>query len=81
MQIDLTGDYRQSYYDLARKFINDGGGSAERIDIIRNGHIDASFCAGKLAKLTLSENAHGNPTFRTRPWAPFPHARVNDPVR
>ena len=55
----------------ARRLLDDGASPDDTIALYRGDMLCVSGIIGKLAKYTLSETAHGSPTFIWRKWKPF----------
>lgn len=68
-KIQITGN--TSICGEARRLLSDGVSADDTIALYRDGMLCVSGIIGKLAKYTLSETAHGRPTFMWRKWHPF----------
>lgn len=69
----LLGLNRQPIYDGARALLaRELAHPEDIIETRHNGRLCMYGVVGEIAKWTVVENKHGNPTFQLRLWRPFP---------
>jgi hypothetical protein len=74
---EAIGSARAPIHTAARYLLDNGLAAPD--DIVatyRGGILCTSGLAGELAKLTVAEHDHCNPTFKLRPYKPFPSKPV-----
>jgi hypothetical protein len=78
---NIIGSSDQPEYAGARWLLDNGKALPEdKLETWRGETLCVSGIIGKLAKLTVVENGHGDPTFQLRTYKPFPTETVRLPA-